>query len=117
MHKITTEFGYLGYLGYLDIDVFNYFGKSGIELISCYINTKWIGIGCYTLVPLMYWHMNCNSKMKVDTKHIPKAVILAYDKNSWADKSINQTEVNIRIQQRRIDENVTKDAGFFAFSK
>ena len=61
--------------------------------------------------------MNCNSKMKVDTKHIPKAVMLAYGKNSWSDKSISQREVNIRLQQRRIDENVTKDAGFFAFSK
>ena len=78
---------------------------------------KWIGIGCYTVVPLLYCHMNCNSKMKVDTKHIPKAVILAYDRNSWADKSINQTEVNIRLQQRRIDENVTKDAGFLHFQK
>ena len=95
--------------------MFNYFRKSGIELISCYVNTKWIGIGCYILVPLLYWHMNCSSKMKVDTKHIPKAVIPAYDKNSWADKSINQTEVNIRLKQKRIAENVTKDAGFLHF--
>ena len=60
--------------------------------------------------------MNCNSKMKVDTKHIPKAVILVCDKNSWADKSINQTEVNLRLQQR-IAENVTKNASFLYFQK